>query len=131
MAYSPKPPKTIVWVGRARRELRKLPAPVRDVMGYALFLAQHGELHPAATRLRGDLRGLIEVRDDWRGDTYRVVYTDKLPRAVYVLHAFQKKSRRGGEIPQRARRTVQARLRAAREHHAARLLEESTEHDQP
>ena len=124
MAYLPKPQKPIEWVGRALQELRALPASARDVMGYALFLAQHGELHRSAKRLRGDLRGLIEVRDDWRGDTYRLVYTDKLGGAVYVLHAFRKKSHRGGSIPKRNLRMLKTRYQMARRHHAGRSQEE-------
>ena len=90
-------------------------------MGYALFLAQSGERHPSATRLRGDLRGLIEVRDDWRGNTYRLVYTDKLRGAVYVLHAFQKKSHHGGAVPQQHRKTIITRFGVARRHHATQI----------
>ncbi len=89
-------------------------------MGYALFLAQQGELHPSAKRPRGDLHGLIEVRDDWRGDTYRLVYAAKLGGVIYVLHAFHKKSRRGGSIPQRHLQMLKTRYQTARRHHDAR-----------
>lgn len=78
---------------------------------------------PGAKRLKGDLQGLIEVVEDHAGATYRVIYTPKLPGALYVLHVFQKKATRGIATPKRERELIKARLRWA-ERHARSELEE-------
>lgn len=71
-------------------------------MGYALYLAQEGGKHPDAKPLKGFAgAGVLEVADDYDGDTYRAIYTLTRPGAVYVLHAFQKKSTRGIATPRR------------------------------
>jgi phage-related protein len=76
-------------VGPALDDLRACPDDVRDIVGYALYLAQEGGQHPAAKRLKGDSGGLIEVVADYTSGTYRAVYTEKLADAIYVLHVFQ------------------------------------------
>src|SRR5436305_1425681 len=71
-------------------------------MGYALQVAQEGDKHPDAKPLRGfGGAGVLEVVEDFQGDTYRLVYTVRLGQRVYVLHAFQKKSHRGSKTPKR------------------------------
>ena len=109
----------IVWVGSSQQDLRDCPAPVQRVIGKALFQAQLGEHSVAAKRLRGDLAGLVEIVDDFGGNTYRAVYTTKLAGAIYVLHVFQKKSTHGIATPKHQVDLIKARLRRAKEHHAA------------
>jgi len=90
-------------------------------MGYALYLAQVGGKHPDAKPLRGFAgSGVLEVVDDYDGNTYRAVYTVKLRGVVYALHAFQKKSRKGIKTPQHNLELVRRRLRQAEEIHARR-----------
>jgi phage-related protein len=113
------PLKPVEWMGSARDDLRRFPEPVQDVMGYALYLAQCGAHPPEAKRLKGELAGIIELVDDFDGDTYRAVYTVMLRGAVYVLHVFQKKSTRGIATPRREIALIKARYRRARAHHAA------------
>jgi phage-related protein len=111
--------KRLVWVGSCREDLRLFPEEVRLVMGFALYLAQAGGKHPDAKPLRGfGGAGVLEVVDDFDGDTYRAVYTVKFPGAVYALHAFQKKARRGKATPQRDLELVKHRLRCAEQIHA-------------
>jgi phage-related protein len=113
------PPKSLLWVGSCREDLKSFPEDVRLVMGYALYLAQVGSKHPDAKPLRGfGGAGVLEVVDDFDGDTYRAVYTVKLQRVVFVLHAFQKKSRKGKKTPQQDLELVRRRLRRAEEIHA-------------
>jgi phage-related protein len=117
LAYSAgsRPPlKPVFWVGSSLEDLRSCPEEVRDVVGYALFLAQGGGRHPAAKRLRGELRGLTEVVDDHLSGTYRAVYAAGLADAIYVLHVFRKKSTRGIATPRRELSVIRARLRWAR-----------------
>lgn len=112
-------PKPVEWIGSARADLHGLPEDVRKTLGYALYEVQRGK-HPAGAKwLKGDLRGLLELRDDFDGDTYRAVCTVELPGMVYVLHVFQKKSTHGIGIPKRELALIRARWRRAKEHHAA------------
>jgi len=116
VAYStmrPRPLKPVLWVGSSLDDLRACPEAVQDVVGYALFLAQEGGQHPAAKRLKGDLRGLVEVVEDHESGTYRAVYTARLANAIYVLHVFQKKATRGIATPKHELDLVKARLRWA------------------
>ena len=125
LAYSPpdpRPRKPVIWVGSSLDDLRACPEEVRDVVGYALFLAQEGGPHPAAKRLRGDVRGLVEVVEDHERGTYRAVYTVGLAHAIYVLHVFQKKATRGIATPKHELRLIKARLRWA-ERHARTMAE--------
>ena len=106
--------KPIVWIGSSRRDLREFPDPVRDHVGYALYVAQRGGKHRDAKPLKGfGGSGVVEVITGYRGDTFRVVYTLRYAGAVYVLHAFQKKSTTGRETPRREIELIQQRLREA------------------
>lgn len=88
-------------------------------MGYALYAAQLGETDPAAKPLKGfGGAKVMEIVDRYQTDTYRAVYTAQFGGAVYVLHAFQKKSKRGIATPKRDTALIQQRLAAAqRDHH--------------
>jgi phage-related protein len=89
-------PKPLFFVGSSRDDLRALPDDVKDVVGFALYLAQLGERHVRSKPLRGfGGAGVLEVVDHDEGGTYRTVYTVRLAGAGYVLHVFQKKSTRG------------------------------------
>jgi phage-related protein len=92
----PEKPKPLVWMGSSRDDFRAFPDDVKSEMGYALFLAQCGGRHRKAKTLTGlGGAGVVELIDDHRGDAFRTVYTVRFAEAVYVLHAFQKKSKRG------------------------------------
>jgi len=111
--------KSLLWVGSCREDLKSFPEDVRLVMGYALYLAQVGSKHPDAKPPRGfGSAGVLEVVDDFDGDTYRAVYTVKLQGVVFALHAFQKKSKTGKKTPQQDLELVKRRLRRAEEIHA-------------
>lgn len=87
-------------------------------MGYALYRAQQGEKHPKAKPLRGfGGASVLEVVDDYDGDTYRAIYTVRFDEAVYILHAFQKKSKSGIATPKQDLDLIEARLRTAEEMH--------------
>ena len=106
--------KPIIWVGSSRKDLRAFPGPVQDHMGYALYVAQRGGKHRDAKTLSGfGGAGVVEVVRDHLGDTFRAVYTLRIAGAVYVLHAFQKKSKTGRETPRRDMEMIKQRLREA------------------
>jgi phage-related protein len=114
--------RPIFWVGSSKDDLRAFPDEVQDVMGYALELAQKGSKHPDAKPLKGfGGASVLEIVDDFDSDTYRTVYTVRLRSGIYVLHAFQKKSKRGSEVPKRDSDRIKIRLRAALEQDARRL----------
>lgn len=106
--------KLLIWVGSSRKDLREFPGPVQDHMGYALYVAQRGGKH-RDSKAPGGLggAGVLEVIGDFRGDTFRAVYSVRFAGAVYVLHAFQKKSKTGRETPRRDIELIQQRLREA------------------
>jgi len=106
--------KPVIWVGTSRADLREFPDPLRDHMGYALYIAQRGGKHRDAKVLSGfGGAGVLELIKDHRGDTFRAVYTLRYADAVYVLHAFQKKSKSGRETPRRDLALIKERLREA------------------
>ena len=105
-------------IGSSLEDLREMPAQVRRAFGYAIGRAQRGEKARAAGPLRGfHGAGVLEVVDDCDGDTYRAVYTVRFAEIVYVLHVFQKKSRRGTRTPAQEMEIVRARLRRAEYHY--------------
>lgn len=111
-------PKPLFWMGSSRKDLKLFPGEVQDVMGRALLDAQFGGRHPEAKPLKGfGGAGVLEIVDDFTGDTYRTVYTVRFRAAVYVLHAFQKKSTRGIATPKHEMDLVRDRYRAAEEHY--------------
>ena len=89
-------PKPVIWMGDSLARLQTFPSPVQDEIG----LAQIGGKHVSATPLKGFGSGVLEVVSDHRGDTFRAVYTVRFQDRVYVLHAFQKKSKKGIATPQ-------------------------------
>ncbi|MGO8867731.1 MAG: type II toxin-antitoxin system RelE/ParE family toxin [Alphaproteobacteria bacterium] len=109
-------PKPVRWVGRSKEELRSFPEDVRRRVGGALWEAQIGRKAPYAKPLKGfGGAGVLEIVDDFDGDTYRAVYTVRFAGAVYVLHAFQKKSKRGTATPKAELDLIDQRLKRARE----------------
>lgn len=105
--------RPILWMGDSLAVLREFPQAVREEIGFALYVAQTGGKHVNAKPLKGLGPGVLEVVSDYRGDTYRAVYTVRLARRVYVLHAFQKKSKRGIATPRTDIELVRQRLRRA------------------
>ena len=91
-----------------------MPEEVQQVFGFALYHAQIGSIHPDAKPLKGfGSAAVLEVVEDWRGDTYRAVYTVRFADAVYVLHCFQKKSKHGAGTPKRETDLIRVRLKEA------------------
>ncbi|MGH9367771.1 MAG: type II toxin-antitoxin system RelE/ParE family toxin [Thermoanaerobaculia bacterium] len=106
--------KKLRWVGSAKKDLLGMPRRVKRKVGFALYLAQTGDKHPAAKPLRGfGSAGVLEVVEDFQSDAYRAVYTVRLTHAVYVLHCFKKKSVKGAQTPRPDLDLIRARLQAA------------------
>lgn len=122
-------PKPLIWVGSCLEDLKCFPEEVRRLMGYALHLAQTGGRHLDSKSLKGfGGAGVVEVVEEFDGNSFRAVYTVKLAGAVYALHAFQKKSKSGIKTLKADLELVKRRLKLAKEIHAERLArEEETE----
>jgi phage-related protein len=106
--------KALFWVGSSKRDLLSLPDPVMDLFGYSLYLAQTGRKHDQAKPLKGfGSAGVLEIAEDWDRNTYRAVYTVQFSHGVFVLHVFQKKSRRGAATPKPDMDLIRKRLKAA------------------
>ena len=112
--------KPLFWVGSAKRDLLAFPEPVKDEIGIALSVAQFGGKHLKAKPWKGAGPGVLEIVEDLRGDTYRAVYTVRFQEAVYVLHAFQKKSPKGIKTAQSDVQLIARRLKRAAEDYEAR-----------
>lgn len=106
--------KPLFWIGSSKKDLMALPVKVRKFFGHALDFAQRGDQHDAVKVLRGfGGAGMLEVVEDDAGGTYRAVYTVKFEEAVFVLHCFQKKSKRGIATPKADMDILRARLKLA------------------
>jgi phage-related protein len=111
--------KAVRWMGDSRKRLRDFPDAVRFEIGQALYQAELGERHPSASAMQG--LNAVEIVSDYRGDTYRGVYTTRLKGFIYVLHCFQKKSKAGIKTPKRDSELIRARLAEAELHFKAVL----------
>jgi len=106
--------KPLLWVGASKKDLLRFPEAVKDEIGTALSVAQFGGKHPSAKPWKGEGPGVLEIVSDYRGDTFRAVYTVIFRRAIYVLHAFQKKSPKGVATATPDVELISRRLKAAR-----------------
>jgi phage-related protein len=109
--------KHVLWVGSSKKDLMAMPDEVKSAFGFALYLAQQGKKHQNAKPLKGfSGAGVLEVVEDCLGDTFRAVYTVKIAENIYVLHCFQKKSKRGIETLKQEIDLIRDRLKMAQEH---------------
>ena len=109
--------KPVYFIGSAHADLKSLPRQVQKDIGFALFEAQLGGKSYYAKPLKSyRVAGVLEIIDDFEGDTYRAVYTVRFKQAVYVLHVFQKKSKHGIETSKGDMALIESRLRLAEQH---------------
>ena len=109
-------PKPVRRVGSSKEDLSGFPEEVRRRVGGALWEAQIGRKAPYAKPLKGfGDAAVLEIVDDFDGDTFRAVYAVRFTKAVYVLHTFQKKSKRGVATPKAELDLIARRLKRARE----------------
>lgn len=109
----------LIWMGATKRDLAEAPASVRRTMGGAIRTAQQGGKSGDASPMKGDLRDVMEVRDDDEVGTYRLMYTTRIGMRVYVLDYFQKKGKSKAATPKADLDRIRLRLKKAREYHAA------------
>src|SRR5437016_2414082 len=116
--------RPLVWVSSCKRDYDRFPLQLQRNLGFELFLAQTGQHPPSAKLLKGFGSGIVELIADFEGDAYRAVYAVRFREAVYVLHAFMKKSKRGIKTPKCDIELIRRRLRAAEADHARRTEEQ-------
>ncbi len=112
--------KPLDWVGSSKADFLAFPEPVKEEMGNALGLAQFGGKHPSAKPWKGQGPGVFELVESHDKNAYRAVYTVRFREAVYVLHAFQKKSPKGIRTAQVDVGLVAQRLKAAQQGYEVR-----------
>ena len=118
-------PITLIWMRSSKRDLLGFPLPVIRAVGFALHQAQVGQVHVDAKPLKGfGGASVMEIVERHDGDTYRAVYTVRFKTAVYVLHAFQKKAKKGIATPKADIDLIRIRLREAAELERIRQNEE-------
>jgi phage-related protein len=118
---SHKQVKPLEWIASSLKDMKAMPEDVRQAFGFALYLAQRGGKHPDAKPMKGFAgAGVLEIVEDYSSDTYRAVYTIRFADAVYVLHVFQKKSKKGIATPKEEIEKIKARLKMAEELHLSR-----------
>jgi phage-related protein len=117
--------RMLIWVGSSQKDLSAFPEHVKDDILTALGLAQEGLKAEHAKPLKGfSGASVLEIAESDRSGTYRCVYTVQFQTGIYVLHAFQKKSRKGIATPQEHIDMVKRRLKIAAEWHAGTIARE-------
>jgi len=97
----PPVPRTVVWLGNSKKNIRNFPKGAQKLLGDELQLIQFGGMPKDAKPFKGVGSGVLEIALRYASDAYRVVLAIQIGNRIYVLHAFQKKSKRGGETPKR------------------------------
>lgn len=110
--------KHFEWIASAQDDLSSLPEEVKRVFGFAIRMAQKGEKHPDAKPMKGfGSAGVLEIVENYDGDTYRAMYTVQFEGVIYVLDAFQKKSKSGRALAQIDINRIKSRLKLAENHY--------------
>jgi phage-related protein len=109
----PKPNKRVEWIGSSKKDLMTFPDEVQHDIGFALTMAQFGGKHESAKPWKGLGSGVMEIVSDYDTNTYRAIYTVNIGDVIYVLHAFQKKSKSGIGTPREEIELIKARYKKA------------------
>jgi len=115
------PLKPVRWIGSSLTDLKSFPEQVRSDVGFALYAAQNGEMDPSAKPMKGfGGAGVMEIVASFFGDTWRAIYTVRFQGVIYVLHAFQKKSKSGRTTPKKELELIRQRLSVAEKDYKGR-----------
>ena len=110
--------KLIIWIGSSKKDFMEFPHDIRNEMGHALYIAQKGDKHRDAKPLKGfGGASVLEIVQSDGNGTYRTMYTVQMEEAVYVLHAFQKKSKSGIKTPKQDIDLLEQRLKEVQKRH--------------
>jgi phage-related protein len=103
--------KELIWLGSSLDDLKSFPADVQDEIGYALHYAQMGSTYSSVKIFKGHGSGVYEIVSNYNTDAYRAIYVVNLDECLYVLHAFQKKSKSGIKTPKTDLNVMETRLK--------------------
>lgn len=106
-------PRSVIWVGDSLKQVKSFPAAVRREIGVALYDAQKGDKSPDAKPLKGIGSGVFEIVTRFDTNTYRTVYAVQIGKRIYILHAFQKKAKKGIKTPQSEVNMIKGRYKQA------------------
>lgn len=120
----PRSERPLFWIATSRKDYAEFPPRIQEEFGFQLFLAQTGQHPPSAKALKGLGSGVVELIGDYDGDTFRSVYTVRFETAVYVLHSFKKKSKRGIRTPKAELDLIKRRLQVAQADYKLRMHED-------
>ncbi len=109
----PLPKKFVEWIGSSKKDLADFPDTVQHDIGFALMVAQFGSKHASAKPWKGLGAGIMEIVSNYNTNAYRAIYTVNIGDVIYVLHAFQKKSKSGISTPKEEIALIQARYKKA------------------
>lgn len=115
--------KHFVFVGASEKNFKALPKTVQRIFGFSLDTVQCGLKPINAKPLKGLGSGVLELKEDHQGDTFRAVYTVRFEDVVYILHAFQKKSKKGIATPKKDIDLIKQRLKVAEGLHNQWMIE--------
>jgi phage-related protein len=107
--------RPISWITAARKDFERFPLPAQSICLAALTIAAEGGMADVAKPYKGLGSGIFEIALPWRGDAFRVVYAVQIADELWVLHAFQKKSRQGIKTPQHETELIENRLKRLKE----------------
>jgi phage-related protein len=128
MSDNPQPDKDLKFVGSSRKDLAKLPKPVKQVFGRALRKVQRGGMPQNAEAFKQGGPGCMELKENHDKATYRTMYVAKFADAIYVLHCFQKKSKSGIATPQADIDVIRERYKLAEQQSKLNLLSSKVKH---
>ncbi len=109
----PKKNRDLIYLGSSKKDAEKLPQEIKDLFSTALKLALNGETHEDAKSYRHHGSGVFEVVGDYRNSTFREVYTVRYKEVVFVIHIFQKKSKKRSEVPKEDKELIEQRIKWA------------------
>jgi phage-related protein len=110
---TPSLPRPVIWVGSSKDDISALPGPVKASFGHRLRQVQDGETPLDMRPLTQFGTGLFELRERFDKNAFRLVYVVNLEKAIYVLHAFMKKSKSGFGLPKQDTELIETRLKRA------------------
>lgn len=103
----------LIYLGSTKKDSEKLPEDIKDLFTDALKRALEGDTHPDAKIFHHHGSGVYEIVGDYRDSTFREIYLVRYQEVVFVIHVFQKKSKRGKQTPKEELEVIKQRLKWA------------------
>lgn len=105
--------RPVEWMGDSLKQIKAMPEEVQKTIGWQLQQAQVGDTPGLAKPFKGVGSGVFEIRKSYETDTYRTIYAVQIGESIYVLHAFQKKAKKGIATPKKDVDLIKKRYKEA------------------